>query len=132
MLVKVVVDTNVIVSAAISPYGNPARIMDMILDGDIIAFYCNDILKEYTSVLSRGRLDIAPDIQFDIIQGIKRVGILTEQEVSSLPLPDESDRVFYDTAKTNDAILITGNTKHFPAEPFIMTPAEFLSKKAKE
>jgi hypothetical protein len=41
-------------------------------------------------------------------------------------MPDESDRVFYDVAKTAGAYLITGNTKHFPQEPFILTPAEFV------
>jgi len=45
---------------------------------------------------------------------------------SNIPMPDESDRIFYDTAKQSGSILITGNTKHFPDEPFIMTPAEFM------
>jgi hypothetical protein len=39
---------------------------------------------------------------------------------------DEDDRVFYDTAKFAGAYLITGNIKHYPAEPFIITPAVFL------
>jgi hypothetical protein len=42
-------------------------------------------------------------------------------------MPDEDDRVFYDTAKTAGAYLIPGNTKHFPQEPFILTPAQFLA-----
>ena len=44
----------------------------------------------------------------------------------NIPMPDESDRIFYDTDKQSGSILITGNTKHFPDEPFIMTPAEFM------
>ena len=43
-----------------------------------------------------------------------------------MPMPDETDRIFYDTAKASGAILITGNLKHFPSEPFIMKSAEFL------
>jgi len=41
-------------------------------------------------------------------------------------MTDETDRVFYDTAKASGAILITGNIRHYPAMPFIMTPADFL------
>ena len=39
---------------------------------------------------------------------------------------DEDDRIFYDTAKTAKAYLITGNKKHYPQENFIFTPADFL------
>jgi predicted nucleic acid-binding protein len=41
-------------------------------------------------------------------------------------MKDETDRKFYDTAKSSSATLITGNMKHYPAEPFIMTPADFI------
>jgi predicted nucleic acid-binding protein len=40
---------------------------------------------------------------------------------------DEDDRIFYDTAKSAEAYLISGNTKHYPNEPFILTPAAFLA-----
>ena len=42
---------------------------------------------------------------------------------------DESDRIFYDTAKESKSILISGNLKHFPNEEFIMLPADFLELK---
>jgi hypothetical protein len=35
---------------------------------------------------------------------------------------------FYDIAKAADAILITGNIKHYPDEPFILTPAAFIQR----
>jgi predicted nucleic acid-binding protein len=40
-------------------------------------------------------------------------------------MQDEDDRIFYDTAKEGDAILITGNFRHYPNEPFIMKPSAF-------
>ena len=43
-------------------------------------------------------------------------------------IPDESDRIFYATAKGSDSILISGNLKHYPGEPFIMLPADFLKR----
>jgi putative PIN family toxin of toxin-antitoxin system len=36
------------------------------------------------------------------------------------------NRKFFDAAKTCGAVLITGNKKHYPPEPFILSPAEFL------
>ena len=49
---NIVLDINIIISAAISQYGNPAKIIDM-LDNDNIQLYYNDnILREYIKVLS--------------------------------------------------------------------------------
>ena len=124
---KVVIDTNIVISAAISPFGNPANILDMILDGEIQMYYSDGIMNEYIDVLSRPRLQIAANLQFYIIKGLTRMGICINQTVSTFPLPDESDRIFYDTAKDSGAVLITGNTKHYPTESFIMTPSDFMA-----
>jgi hypothetical protein len=57
---------------------------------------------------------------------MKNIGISYTPIPSSFFLPDESDRIFYDTAKSTNSVLITGNTRHFPGEPFIVSPASFL------
>ena len=47
------------------------------------------------------------------------------------PLPDEKDRAFLEAALAlfdEDAVLVTGNAKHFPPAPFIVTPAEFIAR----
>jgi len=59
---------------------------------------------------------------------LKMFGTQINPPTSTISLPDETDRIFYDTAKSSEAVLITGNIRHYPEEPFIMTPAEFLSK----
>jgi len=125
---NVVIDTNIIISSAISSQGNPAIIMDLVSDKIIQAYYSNEILDEYRKVLAYERLKIEPKKQAEIIEKIKEIGILIKPEKSKISLPDESDRVFYDTAKAAAAILITGNIKHFPNEDFIKTPAEYLQK----
>ena len=51
---------------------------------------------------------------------------MIEPAASDIPMIDETDRIFYDTAKAAGATLITGNIKHYPAEPFIMLPADFI------
>ena len=56
-------------------------------------------------------------------------GIQVFSKASNIPLPDESDRKFYDTAKAVAAILVTGNAKHYPPDdPLIMTPRDFYEK----
>jgi len=124
---NIVLDTNVIISAALSPEGTPAKVMQTIVaNGELQLFYSTDILAEYKEVLARKKFNIAPDEQYGILSAIRIVGQATEPTPSDVPLPDEDDRVFYDTAKSVGAILVTGNKKHYPNEAFIMTPAEYL------
>jgi uncharacterized protein len=40
---------------------------------------------------------------------------------------DESDKVFYEVAKSTKAYLVTGNIRHFPKEPLVIGPQEYLS-----
>ena len=126
-MIKIVVDTNIVVSALLSAEGNPAKIMSLITsDENVLLFYSTGILDEYRRVLSYSRLNIAEEKQGRVILLIEKIGTLIEPPTSSIHLPDESDRIFYDTAEAIGAILITGNTKHYPAEDFIMTPSLFL------
>lgn len=126
-MINVVIDTNVLISAALSPEGNPAKINALISsNSELNVFYSADILSEYEKVLSYDRLKIPAETQLSIVRALKDFGKLITPEVSTIPLPDESDRVFYDAAKVSEAFLITGNTKHYPAEPFVITPADFI------
>jgi len=124
---KAVIDTNILISAAISPSGNPAKIVNMALDKIIQIYLSAGILAEYEEVLSRPEFNFSSEKQNAFLLGIKKSGIIIEPSVSDTPLPDESDRIFYDTAKASGAILISGNLKHYPAESFIMTPSSFLT-----
>ena len=124
---NIVIDTNIIISAIISTRGNPYKILSLITnDESIRVYYSNEILNEYKRVLAYKRLNIPVETQIDILAKIKQFGILVEPTASTIPLPDETDRVFYDTAQASGAILITGNTKHYPTEPFIMPATDFI------
>jgi putative PIN family toxin of toxin-antitoxin system len=123
---RVVIDTNIFISAIISPTGNPAKIMSLVSYKELQLFYNIDILNEYKKVLAYEKLQIPIQTQIEAMNGINKLGMLIEPTTSKIPLPDETDRIFYDTAQTSGAILITGNIKHFPAESFIMTPARFI------
>jgi len=126
---KIVIDTNVIVSAILSPKGIPARIIDLVsVDENLQLYYSESILAEYERVFVYKRLNIPITARYNIITTIQLFGILVEPTVSTLYLPDESDRIFYDATIASGAYLITGNIKHFPSEPFIMTPSIFIKK----
>ena len=123
---KVVIDTNIFISSRISSSGNPAKIMTLIADGQIDLYYSPDILDEYQRVLAYPKFDFTVKSQKASIDDIKNIGCLINPVKSDIFLPDESDRIFYDAAKTSESYLITGNIKHFPEEPNILTPTKFI------
>ena len=123
---RIVIDTNVLISSAITSGGNPEKIMNLVSDRQLMLYYSRKIINEYERVLAYEKFGIKDLTQAKIINSIKFLGILIEPEVSNIPFSDESDKTFYDTAKTSASTLVTGNIKHFPDEPFIMTPADFI------
>jgi len=125
-MIKLVIDTNVIISAALSDKGNPAQIINMVSEGKLQLYYNEQILSEYSDVLTRKKFMFSHDKQELLINKIIEMGVDFEPKISVMPMPDEDDRIFYDTAKEIGAFLITGNKKHYPDEPFIMTPSDFL------
>ena len=126
---KVVLDTNVIVSAFLSPTGKPAALLLSVLLQELEIQYNTEIMIEYEQVL--GRTKFSEKIKHTDVQAflerLRDFGANIINSRSTVAIPDESDRKFYDVAKTANAILITGNKKHYPNEPFIQDPAEFFS-----
>jgi len=125
-VVKVVLDTNILVSSLLAS-GPPAVIVDFIADGYIIPFYSNPILREYWEVLSRKKFGFDPMQITRLIDDIVRTGIAVEGKADKNIKINDDDRIFYDAAIEADAYLITGNIRHFPKEAFIITPAQFLT-----
>ena len=124
---KVVIDTNVLVSALISTKGNAAIILGMISDGLLESIYCQGILEEYSEVLSRPHFGFPYSRVAEALEIFTLHGTPIEPQQSNTYLVDESDRIFFDAALSSAATLITGNLKHYPEKPFIKNPAGFLS-----
>ena len=122
---RVVLDTNVLVSALWSSGGNAAAIMELI-PTLVVPCYNDAIFSEYIDVLNRAKFDFSAPRKESLLSAMKEFGIVISPSKSSISLIDEDDRIFYDTAQTGGAILITGNQRHFPSEPFIVSPAAFL------
>jgi len=124
---RVVIDTNVLVSAILSPKGAPAKVMDYVSSRELELYFSPEIIDEYQRVLAYKKLKIEPETQESIIASLINLGIMLVPQVSKMPMSDESDRVFYDTVKSSNAFLVTGNSKHYPAESFVVAPVDFLA-----
>lgn len=127
---RLVLDTNVVVSAFINPGGKPSQILKMGLQRKAKLYFNSAILSEYESVMMRpkfrSKININDVSRF--INLIKKIGFSFDPLPGKIRLPDEKDRIFYDTAKESGSVLITGNIKHYPNESFIMLPNTFVSK----
>ena len=126
-----VIDTNVLVSALFSLYGNSntAKIIRSVIDGTLIPLYNDEIIEEYYDVLSREKFNFnKTDIAF-LIEVFVKYGIQSHRNSCDRNLfTDKDDIVFYEIALSKKgAYLITGNLKHFPKEPFVVTPTEMIS-----
>ena len=126
-----VIDTNVIVSALISSNdkSNPTVIVRAVLRGEIKPVYNDEILSEYTEVLSRDKFHIQKSDIDLVISHIIKIGLKVERkEAVGEIFPDPKDVVFYEVALSKeDSYLVTGNIKHFPKVDFVVTPAEMLA-----
>jgi putative PIN family toxin of toxin-antitoxin system len=127
---RLVLDTNVLVSAALKPEGLPRTTLLLAITRPARLYVSTPILEEYSQVLSRPELGIRRGLRQQLLQLIKnhsRVVVPSRQlEVTS----DPDDNIFVECADAARAdYLITGNRKHFP--PFwtctkIITAREFV------
>lgn len=128
-MIYAVIDTNVIVSAYITKNLQAAtsKVWAAVLQGIIIPVYSDEIIDEYTDVLHRKKFDIPEYLIKWAIDRILMNGIRGERVPSAEKFPDPKDIVFYEVAMSKeDAYLVTGNKKHFPDNPIVVTPAEMV------
>lgn len=129
-----VIDTNVLISAALTAGGTCEQIMRAAVEGRIRVAWSAPILAEYRAVLSRPRFKFSPAVVSSLLAVFGPGEQVTP--VAAAALPDPDDQVFLATAMaTSDKVLVTGNAAHFPAEVStpvrIPTPAEALQRLAK-
>jgi putative PIN family toxin of toxin-antitoxin system len=125
-MINAVLDTNVLVSGLLSAAGNPAQIVNCFRDKQFNLLYNEEIMAEYRDVLFRERLGLPCADVNSLLDEIAKRGMPIVAVRSDITMIDEDDRVFYDLANTCDAYLVTGNTRHYPKERYIVTPAQFV------
>ena len=128
----VVIDTNVLVSALITRNENSptVQILRFLANGNIVPVYSEDIVKEYNEVLRRTKFKLSESLIINLLKDIMDNGLkITELAEVTETMPDPNDIVFYAvtlSAQDKDAFLVTGNGKHFPEKPFVVTPSELV------
>lgn len=127
----VVIDTNVLVSALLCANEDAAtvQIVERMLAGELTAIYSREIFKEYREVLSRKKFGFSKESVNDLLCAMDQYGILVAPSSTGMILPDMKDLPFFEVVmekREDGAQLVTGNLKHFPKEPFIVTPRQML------
>lgn len=130
---RVVLDTNVLVSALLVPVGSSARLLKLAERGSITLLYDDRILWEYDQVLRRPRFGFSlPSVEV-LIEFLLREGERVIAEIMKPAGADPTDQPFFEVAFSGGAeLLVTGNRKHFPQNPpqglRITGPAEALKR----
>lgn len=129
---KIVLDTNVLVSGLLSPFGPPGEIVRMVSSGALELCFDARILFEYREVLKRPRFKIDLDDMEVLLEQIEARGHPVAASPLLRGLPDEDDEPFLEVAIAGATeCLVTGNPRHFPKNRrqgiVVVTPCEFLT-----
>jgi len=129
---KIVLDTNVLVSGLLTPFGTSGEIVRMVSAGKLILQYDSRILLEYQEVLYRSKFQFNKDQIDSLIDFIKKNGQAVPTSPLKKRLPDPDDAPFLEVAIGGEAeYLVTGNKVHYPRKfregIKILSPTEFIN-----
>ena len=131
-MIRVVLDTNIIVSACLTPGGAPATIVELALLGEFALCISPDVFSEYREVLARPKFARQRDRIDVLLRGIGEIAVTVTPKNAISASPDENDNRFLECADGAKAdFLVTGNPRHFPmsmGSVRIITAREFLTE----
>lgn len=125
-----VIDTNILVSALLSPKNDSAtvQVIENIFNQKIIPVYSEEIFSEYRNVLHRKKFNFSAEVVDYFLNAIRTFGILKNPAENKIILPDMKDVPFYKIILENsDCYLVTGNIKHFPKIDRVITAREMIN-----
>jgi uncharacterized protein len=130
-MIRVVIDTNIFVSALLQPHGLPARVLVLALAGGNIQLCVSaDIYAEYEEVICRPRFMRGESEIADALRAIREQGLWVKPSEKVRACSDPDDDIFLECAQAAQAhFLVTGNLKHFPsswADTKIVTARQLL------
>ena len=129
-MIYAVIDTNVLVSARITKNSSSAtvKVLNNMFNGIIKPIFNDEIIAEYADVLHRPKFRMRDEEINLIINYIKKYGIHSDRVPYEGNMPDEKDRPFYEVSLSiEDSFLVTGNLKHFPVTPKVVTPSQIIA-----
>jgi putative PIN family toxin of toxin-antitoxin system len=131
LLLRLVIDTNVVVSAALKPAGLQRTVLLLAITKPARLYVSRPILDEYSEVLSRPELEIRKGLRQQLLQLIRNHSHTVTPSRRLEVAGDPDDNMFVECADTARAdYLVTGNQKHFPRfwkKTKIITAREFIS-----
>ena len=116
-MLRVVLDTNVLVSAMLSRHGNEALVLRMARSGSFLACVSATILDEYELVLRRPAFRLPQSSVGQLLLYLRTEGLLVVPESELRISPHDADNRFQECAEAAQAdFLVTGNKRHFPKQ----------------
>ncbi len=112
---RVVLDTNILVSACWKPEGLEAQVTNLARTGEITPCISAELLAEYRDVLSRKKLASVSTRATDLLAALEQTAIVvTPVDKVAASADDDDNRFLECAAAANADFLITGNLRHYP------------------
>jgi uncharacterized protein len=131
ILLRLVVDTNVVVSAAIEPDGLQRTVLLLAITKPARLYFSTAVLTEYRMALSRREFQIRKGLRQQLLDLIRKRGRLSNPMRTVQAANDPEDNIFLECADASRAdYLVTGNVRHFPRfwkNTKVIPSREFLS-----
>jgi putative PIN family toxin of toxin-antitoxin system len=115
-MIRLVLDTNILISALLTPGGFPAQVLSLsLVDPDVQLCLSAEIYSEYEEVLRRPKFQRTEHEIVAILRAIRERAIWVKPTETIRICSDPDDDVFLECAQAANAhYLVTGNIKHFP------------------
>ena len=128
---RLVIDTNVLISAAIKPAGLQRTVFLLAIRKPARLYVSRSIMEEYGEVLARPELKIRRGLRQQFMQLVKNHSYIVDPPQQLEVTGDADDNIFLECADAAKAdYLVTGNQRHFPRfwkKTKVITPREFIS-----
>lgn len=132
-MLRVVFDTNIVVSALLNEAGLPALLLDLATSNKIQLYYSQALMTEYKEVLAREKFNLPKEKIKNALDEIKRTSIevFPKKTIALITRDPADNRILEISQAANADYIITGNKRHFPFATFnkakIATPRQFIA-----
>jgi len=130
---KIVLDTNVIVSGLLSPFSPCGEIVRMVSARKLRLCLDARLLSEYSDVFHRPKFNFDAELVSTLLDHVEHSGFLAAGPPLAFALPDFDDAPFLEVALAGRAKhLVTGNIRHFPPHlrggMSVLAPKDFIKQ----